>query len=156
VTETITVSAAPAPKSRPSRLPSPSLPADIDGAELAEHFAGGIEAAASARDLGDLFEYHLKEHVTIRKNESALVPIVSSEVGVEKVSLWREEDANPRPLRALWITNNSGLTLDGGSFMVIEGEAFAGEGLMNPMKPAERRLISYALDLGMIVAKQER
>jgi hypothetical protein len=155
MTETISVSAAPAPKRRPAPLQAPMMPSAIDGAEFAEHLAGGIEAAANARDLGDLFEYHLKEHVTIRKNESALVPIVSSEVGVEKVSLWREEDAGPRPLRALWITNNSGLTLDGGSFMVIEGEAFAGEGLMDAMKPAEHRLISYALDLGVIVAKQD-
>jgi hypothetical protein len=157
VTETVQVSASTSRAVRRSVAPLATPPPMInaDAAAISDHLAGGIAAAASSRDLGDLFEYHLKEHVTIRKNESALVPIVSSEVGVEKVSLWREDDKRPRPLRALWLTNNSGLTLDGGSFMVIEGEAFAGEGLMDSMKPAERRLISYALDLGVVVAREE-
>jgi hypothetical protein len=49
-------------------------------------------------------------------------------------------------LRALWLTNSSGLTLDGGTFNVIEENAFAGEGLLDPLKPEERRLLSYAVD----------
>jgi hypothetical protein len=37
------------------------------------------QAAAQARELGDLFEYKLKQPVTIHKNQSALVPILQSE-----------------------------------------------------------------------------
>ena len=59
-------------------------------------------------------------------------------------------------LRALWVNNTSDLTLDGGSFNVLEGDAFAGEGLMDPVKPGEKRLLSYAADLGVLVdAKQK-
>jgi Skp family chaperone for outer membrane proteins len=43
------------------------------------------------------------------------------------------------------------LTFDGGSFSVLENEVFAGEGLTDPIKPGERRLISYATDLGLLV-----
>jgi hypothetical protein len=115
-----------------------------------------FEAAASAQQLGDLFEYKLKERVTIRKNQSALVPIVHAEIAAEKVSLWNESQGSPRPLRALWLTNSSALTLDGGSFSVLEDETFAGEGLLDPLKPGEKRLLSYAIDLGMVVdSKQE-
>ncbi len=113
-------------------------------------------AAAQGQELGDLFEYKLKERVTIRKNQSALVPIVHAEIGAEKVSLWNESQGSPRPLRALWLTNSSNLTLDGGSFSVLEDETFAGEGLLDPLKPGEKRLLSYAIDLGMMVdTKQE-
>ncbi len=108
-------------------------------------------AAAQGQELGDLFEYKLKERVTIRKNQSALVPIVHAEIGAEKVSLWNESQGSPRPLRALWLTNSSNLTLDGGSFSVLEDETFAGEGLLDPLKPGEKRLLSYAIDLGMMV-----
>ena len=107
------------------------------------------QAAAQARELGDLFEYKLKQPVTIRKNQSALVPILQSEIGAEKVSLWNEGSGTPRPLRALWITNSSGLTLDGGSFSVLEDETFSGEGLLDAIKPGEKRLLSYAADLGV-------
>ncbi|HUJ41680.1 MAG TPA: carboxypeptidase regulatory-like domain-containing protein [Candidatus Acidoferrales bacterium] len=109
------------------------------------------QAAAQARELGDLFEYKLKQPVTIRKNQSALVPILQSEVTAEKVSLWNESAGRPQPLEAIWLTNSSGLTLDGGSFTVLEDEAFAGEGLVDPIKPGEKRLLSYAADLGVRV-----
>ncbi|HWZ43628.1 MAG TPA: hypothetical protein VNW97_09125 [Candidatus Saccharimonadales bacterium] len=109
--------------------------------------------AAEGQDLGDLFEYNLKEKVTILKNRSALVPIINAHVEAEKVTLWSA--ASPRPLRALWITNSSGLTLDSGPFNVIENSAFAGEGLIDPLKPKERRLLSYALDQAMRVDRKD-
>jgi len=112
--------------------------------------------AAEGNQLGDLFEYRLKDRVTIRKNESALVPIVQAEIAAEKVSLWNAGLGTPRPLRALWLTNTSPLVLDGGSFNVIEDSAFGGEGLIESLQPGEQRLISYAADLGMqVLAKQD-
>ncbi len=110
-----------------------------------------MSVAAEGSDLGDLFEYKLKDRLTIHKNESALVPIVQVHVATEKVSLWNASLNSPRPLRALWLTNSSPLTLDGGSFSVLENEAFAGEGLTDAIKPGEKRLLSYAADLGVRV-----
>ena len=119
--------------------------------------AQSLEAAtttAQTRDLGDLFEYKLQDHVTIRKNQSALVPILQARIDAEKVSVWNPSQSSV--LRALWLDNTSALTFDGGSFNVLEGDAFAGEGLMDPIKPGEKRLLSYAADLGVLVdAKQK-
>jgi hypothetical protein len=119
--------------------------------------ADSLEAAtttAQTHELGDLFEYKLKDRVTIRKNQSALVPILQSRIDAEKVSVWNPSESSV--LRALWVNNTSDLTLDGGSFNVLEGEAFAGEGLMDPIKPGEKRILSYAADLGVLVdAKQK-
>jgi Carboxypeptidase regulatory-like domain len=114
---------------------------------------GEMVAAASGLDLGDLFEYKLKDRVSIRKNESALVPIVQAHVDAEKVSLWNLSLGSNRPLRALWLTNSSALTLDSGSFSVLEGDAFSGEGLTDSIKPGEKRLLSYAADLGVRITR---
>jgi len=128
------------------------VPSDKALAILRNQGSAGAEGA----NLGDLFEYKLKDHVTIHKNESALVPIVQVHIAAEKVSLWNNSLGSQRPLRALWLTNSSPLTLDGGSFTVLEDEAFAGEGLTDPIKPGEKRLVSYAADLGVRVdAKSE-
>ena len=108
----------------------------LDAAAMAE----SLEAAtttAQTRDLGDLFEYKLQDRVTIRKNQSALVPILQARIDAEKVSVWNPSQS--AVLRALWLDNTSELTLDGGSFNVLEGDAFAGEGLMDPIKPGEKR-----------------
>jgi hypothetical protein len=58
-----------------------------------------LEVAALGRDLGDLFEYHVKGPVTIHKNQSALVPIIQANVEAEKVSLWNPALESARPLR---------------------------------------------------------
>jgi len=125
----------------------------LDAAAVAQ----SLEAAtttAQTRDLGDLFEYKLQDRVTIRKNQSALVPILQARIDAEKVSVWNPSQSSV--LRALWLDNTSALTFDGGSFNVLEGDAFAGEGLMDPIKPGEKRLLSYAADLGVLVdAKQK-
>jgi hypothetical protein len=122
-----------------------------------ETMANMIESATTvseSRELGDLFEYKLRDRVTIRKNQSALVPILQTRVEAEKVSVWNPSENYV--LRALWVTNSSDLTLDSGSFNILEGDAFAGEGLMDPIKPGEKRLLSYAADLGLAVDAKEK
>ncbi len=124
-----------------------------DSTEVAESLES-TTSTAQARDLGDLFEYKLKDHVTIRKNQSALVPILQSRIEAEKVSVWNPSERSV--LRALWMHNTSDLTLAGGRFTVLEGAAFAGEGLMDPVKPGEKRLLSYAADLGVLVDGKQK
>ena len=128
------------------------------GRGVGQGFADQLEQArvdqqpdATAGQIGDLFAYELKQPVTIRKNQSALVPILGADVEADKVSLWNPNSGSPRALRAVWLTNATGLTLDGGSFSIIEGQSFSGEGLMEPLKAGERRLLSYALDLSLNV-----
>ncbi|HEY6945862.1 MAG TPA: carboxypeptidase regulatory-like domain-containing protein [Candidatus Acidoferrum sp.] len=130
-------------------MPPPPPPApSVASLETAREMG---EAAASGQELGDLFEYKLKDRVTLKKNQSALVPIAQTEIEAEKVSLWSSTTGSGRPLRGLWLKNTSPLTFDGGSFSVLENEVFAGEGLTDPIKPGERRLVSYATDLGLLV-----
>ena len=116
-----------------------------------ENSIAQMNAAANGAGLGDLFEYKLKDKVTLKKNQSALVPIAQTEIEAERVSLWSGTSGSGRPLRALWVKNTSPLTFDGGSFSVLDDEVFAGEGLTEPLKPGERRLLSYATDLGVLV-----
>ena len=108
---------------------------------------------AQAEDLGDYFEYNIKQAITIGKNQSALVPILQSRIEAEKVTLWTA-NANQRPLRAIWVKNASGLTLDSGTFNIIDSGTFAGEGLIETVHPDERRLLSYAADTAVRVTEQ--
>ncbi len=125
--------------------PAPlASPADVESA------MADLDAAAGG-ELGELFEYKLKQPVTIRRNQSAMVPVVQHDVAVERVSLWSAARGVAQPLRAVWLTNDTGLTLDGGSLTLVEGGAFAGEGLVEAIKPGEKRFVSYAVDLGVRV-----
>jgi hypothetical protein len=112
------------------------------------------QAEAEAQDLGDYFEYNLTQKITIGKNQSALVPILQSRIDAEKVTIWNENTREIR--RALWITNSSSLTLDSGTFNILESDTFAGEGLIETVHPAERRLISYAADPALRVTMEQQ
>jgi hypothetical protein len=114
--------------------------------------AGGVyrpsdaiqEGDVSTNAFDDFFEYSLAQPVTIHKNESAMVPILQQDLPAEHVTLWSEREANP--LRAVWLENKSSLTFDSGSFSIFEAGEFAGEGLLDPIHPGEKRLLSYAAD----------
>ncbi len=112
-----------------------------------------LQPAAESKDLGDYFEYNLKQNVTLGKNQSALVPILQSRIEAEKVTLWSANGLQ-RALRALWIRNASGQTLDSGTFNIIDSGTFAGEGLIETVHPDERRLLSYAADMAVLVTSQ--
>jgi hypothetical protein len=113
-----------------------------------------VKAKTTTAAFDDYFAYNLTEPITIRKNESAMVPILQTKIDAERVTLWSQQQ--PTPLRALWITNTSKLTLDRGSFTIVEGGNFGGEGLMDPIHPAEKRLLSYAVDQAVRVSTEEQ
>jgi hypothetical protein len=102
------------------------------------------EGDVTTNAFDDFFEYALTAPVTIHKNESAMVPILQQDLPAEHVTLWSERE--PTPLRAVWLENKSKLTLDSGSFSIFESGEFAGEGLLDPIHPGEKRLLSYAAD----------
>jgi len=99
-----------------------------------------------AQRVGEQFEYKLRQPVTIRRNQSALLPVIHTEIEGEKVTLFNDS-GDRKPRLAVWLKNSSRLTLDGGSFTVIDSNSFAGEGLTDNINPDESRLLSYALDL---------
>ena len=110
-------------------------------------------ASASASGFDDFFEYKIAQPVTLLRNQSALVPFLQTNVQAERVTLWNAD--SPVPLRALWLTNSSPLTLDRGSFSVFENGEFAGEGLTDPIHSGEKRLLSYAVDDAVHVSTRD-
>jgi hypothetical protein len=112
-----------------------------------------LAPATTTAAFDDFFEYTLTDPITIRKNESALVPILQTKLPIERVTLWSPSE--PFPLRALWVTNSSTLTLDRGSFSIVENGSFGGEGLLDAIHPGEKRLLSYAADQAVHIDNQQ-
>lgn len=111
----------------------------------------GVESAASAREAGELFEYAIKTPVSVARQNSAMLPIVNQEVAGEKVSIYNPATHAKHPLHGLQFTNSSGLNLMQGPVTVFDGQVYAGDAKLPDLKPDEKRLIAYALDLGVEV-----
>ncbi len=140
VAQTVEVRAA----AMPAAPPSPAFLAQKIESE---------QPQATGRGVAELFEYDIKNRVTIGRNQSALVPILQSRLDAEKVTLWNANETVP--LRALWLSNTTGLTLDAGTFNVIDDGTFAGEGLFDTIRDGDKRLVSYAADPAVQVSTKQ-
>jgi hypothetical protein len=132
--------------------PRPAAPmamlAEAAGREERVDVSSTIAETAAARELGDLFEYRIPNPVTIRKNESAMIPFLQQRVKGRKLLVFSESQGSQHPLAAVEVSNSSGKTLDGGAITVFDSGAYAGEALMETLKTGDKRLVSYAVDLG--------
>ncbi len=127
--------------------------ATADGVSLGEAITSStsVEAAAAGNEVGDLFEYQIGQPVTVKRDRSALIPILQTRMEGARVSIFNEAARRDRPMSGMLLKNTSALTLEDGAMTIIDGNAYAGEALMERLKPAEQRLISFALDLGTLV-----
>ena len=131
--------------------PAPPAPAALPSVSRA--MRQQVTETAQAQAVAEQFEYKIRQPVTIRRNESALLPIIQTDVDGAKVSVYKANSGESHPRLAFWLKNASGLTLDAGPVTVIDSNAFAGEGLIESVQPGENRLLSYAVDLGTEVSE---
>ena len=135
----------------PAPLPSPRVLAPsaffAEKTDQVNVSPSTIVASASAGELGELFEYRIAQPVTIRKDESAMLPFLQQAIEGRKLLIYSDHSSQ-HPTNAAELTNSSGKTLDGGPITVYDGGAYGGEALMETLKAGDKRLISYAVDLG--------
>ena len=115
----------------------------------------GVQTGATGDEIGDLFEYKIDQPVTVNRDRSALIPIVQTKMEGERVSIYNENVRRDRPMGGMKLVNTTALTLEGGSITILDKDAYAGEALMDRLKPKEERFISYALDLGTLVTTKQ-
>ena len=106
-----------------------------------------LDVAAAARELGDLFEYRFATPVTVKQGESAMLPFLQQKITARKLLIYSDAGAQ-HPMNAAELTNTTGKTLDGGPITVFDANAYGGEALIETLKAQDKRLISYAVDLG--------
>ncbi len=116
----------------------------------------GVRSVAGAAEAGELFQYVIRTPVSIPRQHSAMLPIVNEKITGEKVSIFNPATHPKYPLNGLEITNTTGLNLMQGPITVFDGNTYAGDAKLPNLKPQEKRLIAYALDLGTeVMVKQQ-
>lgn len=139
-----------------ARAPAPMVAASrMAGVGAADLAGGGVRAAAEGREAGELFEYGIRDAVSIPRQQSAMIPIVNDTIKGEPVSIYNQGVNDKNPLNGVEIENSSKVFLMHGPVTVFEKGIYAGDARLSDTRPGEKKLISYALDLACD-AKVER
>lgn len=112
-------------------------------------------------DLGELFQYRIATPVSVRRGNSAMVPIISSWLDAafkkepgdkEARSLIYNGDLMPtHPIANLRLRNTSGLTLERGPVTVLAEGEYVGEAILPFTPTGGEMIVPYAVELGVKV-----
>jgi hypothetical protein len=116
----------------------------------------GVEALAEGREAGELFEYPIKTPVSIARQQSAMLPIVNQRIDGTRVSVYNRSVHARYPVNALELVNTTGLNLMQGPVTVFDGGLYAGDAKLPDLRPDEKRLVAYAVDLSTEVIVKEK
>jgi hypothetical protein len=125
------------------------------GSQPAAEMASSVQVKTIAQKAGDHFEYRIMNPVTIKRNQSALVPIINGEFSGKKILIFNERNRPNNPMTCLEMTNDTQLTLEGGPVTVFEQDTYMGESMLEFTKPDEKKYLSYAVELGCHIEKME-
>ena len=114
--------------------------------------AAAAQSLAEGGELGELFRYAITEPVTLARQQSAMLPIVSGPAEVEKLAVYDEQVLAKHPLSGVRLKNTTGLSLMQGPLTVFEDNAYAGDARIEDLPPESSRLMTYAVDLNVEVA----
>ncbi|MDR2758255.1 MAG: DUF4139 domain-containing protein [Spirochaetaceae bacterium] len=119
----------------------------------APNVAGGVMETARPSIAGEQFEFTLRHPVSLARQQSAMLPLVEGEVGVEKVLVFSGANAanqgSTHPVIGAELTNTTGMRLPAGPITVFDGGTYAGDALINFFPEGEKRLIAYGDELSV-------
>ena len=118
-----------------------------EAARLGVNIQEGVTAAAWGAQAGELFEYTIKASVSLERQKSAMLPILSQAVEGQKVSIYNPAVQPKHPLNGFRLKNTTPLHLMQGPITVFDAGAYAGDARIEDLAPSQERLLSYALDL---------
>lgn len=126
--------------------------AGFSGEEMASY---GAAAQARAQSIGEVFQYELERPVTIERQRSAMLPILSSPVESRRVSIFSVGDGSTNPMRGVEITNTSDNQLMPGPISVYDAGSYAGDAQIGHVPAGDTRLLAYAVDLDVTATTKD-
>jgi hypothetical protein len=119
--------------------------------------AKSVESVASAAQVGELFQYTVG-NVSLPRQKSAMIPIITDPLSVERVSIFNLGVLAKHPLNGAILTNTTDKHLLTGPITVFDGGGYAGDAQIDNVPPGQQRLLSYGIDLQVVAdaAKNEQ
>lgn len=121
-----------------------------------ESVQSSTQVQSESKDAGETFQYIVTAPVSVKRGESALVPIIGSEVKYERELLYNASKLPNHPVASLRFDNDTSLTLERGPITVVEDGDYKGEAVIPFTKEKMQVYVPYAVELGVKVIENQR
>lgn len=115
--------------------------------------SSSVSSVASASKIGELFQYTVG-NVSLPRQRSAMIPIVTDPIEVERLSIYNAQVLPKNPLNGARVKNTTEKHLLAGPITVFDEGAYAGDAQIDNLPPGQERLLSYGIDLQVQVQTQ--
>ena len=121
-----------------------------------EAMAQSTTVQSEGKESGEVFQYNVTTPVSVKRGESALVPIIGSEISYERELLYNGAKLPNHPVASLRFENTTGLTLERGPVTVVEDGDYKGEAVVPFTKDNNSVYLPYAVELGVKVRESTK
>jgi len=136
--------AAPRAAASPAAPPAETAASDAFG-------LAAVRSLAEGENLGTLFRYRVSEPVSLARQRSSLLPIVTEKVTAKRVSIYDERVLAKHPLAGLRLVNSTPLDLMQGPITVYDRDSYSGDARIEDLPAGGERIVTYAVDLDVEV-----
>ncbi|MEM2900211.1 MAG: hypothetical protein QXT63_05420 [Thermoplasmata archaeon] len=105
-------------------------------------------------EMGEFFKYDIEHPVTIKRSQSAMVPIISTKISCEKEHVYNKQKMPRNPVVTMRVKNDTGMVLERGPIVVLDKSTYVGEAILPYTVPNGENHIAYSVDMGVIVTEE--
>jgi len=125
--------------------PAPSINTDSLGSAL-----------STGDQAGGQFLFTLDAPLNLESQQSAMLPIASTQITGEPVSFYSFDDVPKHPLLGVRFTNDTGLHLMPGPVTVYDANRYAGDAQIPHTSRSDEKRFTYALDLDVHASRARK
>ena len=132
--------------------------ASVDDLAMEEEpyeYAVGAAESAEVITTTESVSFSLKQPVSIKKGESALLLLHSMDIPKETINIYNQEQHATHPFKAIEIENTTSYGWEEGPVTIYDAGEYAGEAMLKRVPKGEKQIIPYLVEQDIVVKQEE-
>ena len=118
-------------------------------------YAAAAEDAAEVIATTESVSFSLKQRVTIKKGESALLLLHSVTIPKETINIYNNQQHATHPFKAIEVKNTANYGWEAGPVTLYEKGIYAGESMLPRVSKDDKQIIPYLVEQDIMIKQEE-
>ncbi len=140
---------------RPRSMMSMAAPAMAPAPPEPQAIMDSTRVQTKSVEMGEFFRYDIENPVTVKRGQSAMVPILQGPIECRKEHVYNAQKMPRNPVVTMRLKNSTGLVLERGPIVVLDEGTYVGEAILPYTTAGSENHIAYSVDLGVVVSEKQ-